>query len=223
MTKNKQGKIYRQNLSNRLGHWGVALSIISLILSGLGQMPIYKRYNIVKLPGAEWLGDYSITLLIHYIGGILLVFIVFYHMFVHFFKKEYDAIPKRGDVKESWKIIKAIMTNGEEPPSEKYLAEQRLAYIAIGVTVLSLVITGFIKIAKNAPIFSIPHSIVYISTTIHNIATFVLIFLIVAHIGAFIVKANRKLLPGMITGYVEEEYIKHRHILWYKKIKDKQQ
>lgn len=223
MMKNKQGKIYRQNLSNRLVHWGVVLTIFSLIISGLGQMPIYKRYNIVKLPGAEWLGEYSITLLMHYIGGSILVFIVFYHMFIHIFMKEYDAIPKRGDVKESWKIIKAMITKGEEPPSEKYLAEQRLAYIAIGVTVLSLVITGFIKIGKNVSIFSIPHSIVYISTTIHNIATFVLIFLIVAHIGAFIVKANRKLLPGMITGYVEEEYVKHRYVLWYKKIKDKQQ
>ncbi|WP_147532265.1 formate dehydrogenase subunit gamma [Bacillus marasmi] len=223
MMKNKPRKIYRQNLSNRLVHWGIVLSIFSLIISGLGQMPMYKRYNIVKLPGAEWLGDYSITLAMHYIGAILLIFIVFYHMFIHFFMKEYDAIPKRGDVKESWKIIKAMITKGEEPPSEKYLAEQRLAYLAIGVTILALVITGFIKIGKNVSFISIPHSIVYISTTIHNIATFVLIFLIIAHLAAFIVKANRKLLPGMITGYVEEDYVKHRHIIWYKKIKEKQQ
>ncbi|WP_052343527.1 cytochrome b/b6 domain-containing protein [Bacillus massiliigorillae] len=143
-------------------------------------------------------------------------------MFVHFFNKEFDALPKRGDVKESWKIIKAMMTNGEEPPSEKYLAVQRLAYIAIAVTVLSLVITGLIKVVKNVSDLSIPNSIVSISTAIHNIATVALVVLLVAHLAAFIIKANRKLLPGMFTGYVDEEYVKHRHILWYKKIKDKQ-
>jgi formate dehydrogenase gamma subunit len=219
MSKSKNEGIYRQSFSNRLVHWGVVISIFSLIISGLGQMPIYKRYNIVKLPGAEWLGEYSITLFMHYIGGILLVFIIFYHMFVHFFNKEYDALPKRGDVMESWKIIKAMVTKGEEPPSEKYLAEQRLAYLGIGITVLALIITGFIKVAKNVSLIHIPHSFVYVSTAIHNIATFLLIFLIVAHLAAFIIKANRKLLPGMITGYVDEEYVKHRHSLWYKQIK----
>ncbi|MDF2557884.1 MAG: cytochrome b subunit of formate dehydrogenase [Bacillales bacterium] len=221
MKRSKHGKIYRQSLSNRLVHWGAAFSIFSLIISGFGQMPMYKRYNIVKLPGAEWLGDYSITLLMHYVGAVILIFIVFYHMFVHLFQKEYDAIPKRGDVKESWKIIKAIITKGEEPPSEKYLAEQRLAYLAIGVTVLILVITGIIKVIKNISIAFIPHSIVTISTTLHNFATFFLIFLIIAHLAAFLIKANRKLLPGMITGYVDEEYVKHRHIKWYKKLVDK--
>lgn len=179
-------------------------------------MPMYKRYNIVKLPGAEWLGEYSITLVMHYLGAIILIFIVFYHMFVHFFKKEFDAIPKRGDVKESGKIIKAMITNGEEPPSEKYLAEQRLAYMAIGVTVLALVITGLIKIAKNVAFIHIPHSVIFLSTTIHNAATMILIILIIGHLAAFIIKANRKLLPGMITGYVDEEYVKHRHSKWYK-------
>jgi formate dehydrogenase gamma subunit len=221
MKKSKNGKIYRQSLSNRLVHWGVVITIFSLIISGFGQMPMYKRYNIVKLPGAEWLGEYSITLVMHYIGAILLIFIVFYHMFVHFFKKEYDAVPKRGDVKESWKIIKAMVTKGEEPPSEKYLAEQRLAYLAIGVTILALVLTGFVKVAKNVSFIYIPHFIVYLSTAIHNIATFVLIFLIVAHLAAFIIKANRKLLPGMMTGYVDEEYVKHRHSKWYKQLMNK--
>ncbi|WP_147534379.1 formate dehydrogenase subunit gamma [Bacillus marasmi] len=221
MKNSKLGKIYRQSWSNRLVHWGVAVSIFSLIISGFGQMPMYKRYNIVKLPGAEWLGDYSITLVMHYLGAISLIFFVFYHMFVHFFKKEFDAIPKRGDVKESGKIIKAMITKGEEPPSDKYLAEQRLAYIAIGITVLALVITGLIKIAKNVAFIHIPHSAIFLSTTIHNAATMILIFLIISHLAAFIIKANRKLLPGMMTGYVDEEYVKHRHSKWYKQINEK--
>lgn len=219
---NKKGKVYRQSVSNRIVHWVTALSIFLLIISGIGQMPVYKRYNVTKLPNAEWLGDYSITLVMHYLGGIALTFIVFYHIFVHFFKKEFDAMPKKGDVKESWHIIKAIITKGKEPASDKYLAEQRLAYLAIGIVILMLVFSGMIKVAKNVGVIYIPDSIIWVSTQMHNVGTFAIIFLVFAHLAAFAIKANRKLLPGMFTGYVDEEYVKERHSIWYEKLTDEQ-
>lgn len=219
MEKKNKGKVYRQSRSNRLVHWLTAASIFSLIITGFGQMPVYKRYNVVKIPGAEWLGDYSITLILHYIGAIVLIFIVIYHIFFHLLQKQFDIMPKRGDVKESVQIIKAMITKGEEPPSEKYLAEQRLAYAAIGIVVLFLILTGFIKIAKNANLFDVPQTLLTITTNIHNFSTIGLIVLIGAHLLAFIIKANRKLLPGMFSGFVDEDYVKHRHPLWYKKLK----
>ncbi|WP_260471914.1 formate dehydrogenase subunit gamma [Bacillus sp. HMF5848] len=215
--KYKSGKILRQSKSNRFVHWASALSIIILIVTGLGQMPMYKRYNITKLPGAEWLGDYSITLVLHYVAAIILVFVVFYHIFIHVLLKQFDIMPKKGDMKESWQIIKAMITKGEEPPSDKYLAEQRLAYVAIGVTVLALVFSGLVKMLKNSVM--IPDVISNIATGVHNVATVAIILLIVAHLAAFAIKANRKLISGMFSGYVDEEYVKHRHSIWYKKIK----
>ena len=132
----KSGKVLRQSLSNRVVHWVTAISIFSLIISGFGQMPMYKRYNITKLPFSSWLGEYSLTLVMHYIGAIVLIFIVFYHVFVHGIQKQFDALPKKGDLKASYHIIKAMITKGEEPPSDKYLAEQRLAYLAIGIVIM---------------------------------------------------------------------------------------
>lgn len=217
--KNKSKKVLRQSLSNRVVHWVTAISIFSLIISGFGQMPMYKRYNFTKLPNAEWLGDYSITLIMHYIGAVILILIVFYHIFVHLFSKEFDAMPKRGDIKESWVIIKAMLTKGEEPPGDKYLAEQRLAYLAFGITIMLLIVTGLVKMAKNTLFVTIPDVIVSASTHIHNIATGIIIFLIISHLAAFIIKANRKLIPGMFSGYVDEEYAKHRHSIWYTKLK----
>lgn len=216
--KNKQGKVFRQSISNRLVHWLTVISIFSLIISGFGQMPMYKRYNIVKLPNAEWLGDYSITLVMHYLGAIALIFIIFYHMFVHLLMKEFDIIPKRGDIKESLKNVKASLSKGESQPSEKYLTKQRLAYAAFGVAILALIISGLIKIAKNISLITLSEQIIFWATMIHNIATMMLIFLIIAHLSAFLIKANRKLIPGMLTGYIDEEYAQHKHSLWYKKI-----
>lgn len=218
--KNKQNpnKVLRQSLSNRIVHWMTAGSIFLLIISGLGQLPLYKRYNVTKLPNGEWLGDYFSTLNLHYIGAILLLFIIMYHIVLHVVRKEFDIWPKRGDMKESFLIIKAMLTKGQEPPSDKYLAEQRLAYLFIGVSVILLSITGVIKMIKNVPGVKMPYEVVFWIAHIHNFATIFLIIGIVGHLAAFIIKENRKLLPGMFTGYVDKEYVEHRHSKWYEKL-----
>jgi formate dehydrogenase gamma subunit len=221
MSKSKKSdvsKVKRQSLSNRFVHWMTAGSIFLLILSGLGQLPLYKRYNVTMIPGGEWWVDYFNTLVLHYIGAILLLFIIVYHIVLHLIKKEFDIVPKKGDVKQSFLIIKAMLTKGKEPPSDKYLAEQRLAYLFIGLSILLLSITGVIKIVKNVPGITIPYEMIFWSAHIHNFATIFLILGIVGHIAAFIFKENRELIPGMFTGYIKEEYVKHRHTIWYKKL-----
>ncbi|MFW5606583.1 MAG: cytochrome b/b6 domain-containing protein, partial [Campylobacter hyointestinalis] len=41
-----------------------------------------------------------------------------------------------------------------------------------------------------------------------------IILLIIAHLMAFIPKANRKLLPSMFSGKVDAKYTIQRHSLW---------
>lgn len=219
----KSKKMKRQSFSNRFVHWLTAGSIFILILSGLGQLPLYARYNVDKLPGGSWWVEYFNTLTLHYIGAILLMFIVAYHIVLHLIKREFDILPKKGDVKKSYLIIKAMLTRGKEPESEKYLAEQRLAYLFIGANVILLLITGIIKMLKNTSAMTLPYEVIMWSTHIHNIATVLLILGIIGHLAAFIFKENRSLLPGIFTGYVKEDYVKHRHSLWYREIKEKEE
>lgn len=221
--KKNNNKVLRQSGANRFIHWGSALSIILLIITGLGQLPLYKRYNIAQLPGAEWLGSFFSTLHVHYLAAAFLIFVVSFHLFYHSLRKEYDFIPRKGDLKESYLIIKAMLTGKEEPPAEKYLAEQRLAYLFIGLNVLVLILTGIIKVIKNIEGTELPQLLITVSTHLHNLSTVLLIFGILAHLAAFLVKANRPLIKGMFTGYVDEEYAKHRHSLWYNRIFAKSQ
>lgn len=214
----KKGKILRQSRVNRFVHWTTALSIFLLIITGLGQLPLYPRYNVTKLPGAAWLGNYYITIDLHYLGAIGLMFAVSFHIFNALVRKEFDIFPRRGDLKESYLIIKAMFTKGKEPASDKYLAEQRVAYLFIGVSVLLLIVTGVIKMIKNVPGVDIPYSVLYWNTALHNIGTGLIVFGIIAHLGAFLIKENRAMLPGMFTGYVNRDYVMHRHSLWYKKL-----
>ncbi|NLP43386.1 MAG: cytochrome b/b6 domain-containing protein [Peptococcaceae bacterium] len=212
-------KVLRQSRVNRFIHWGTAISIILLIISGLGQLPLYKRYNITKLPGGEWLGSFYNTLDLHYIAAVLLIFVVSFHLVYHGLRREFDILPKKGDLRESYLIIKAMLTKGEEPPADKYLAEQRVAYFFIGINVLVLIGTGMVKVIKNLNGVTLPQFIIAFSTHLHNLATVLLILGIGAHLAAFIFKANRPLLRGIFSGTVDEKYAKERHPLWYKRIK----
>lgn len=218
MINPKHSKILRQNLANRFVHWTTALSVLLLIITGLGQLPLYTRYNVTKLPGAEWLGNYFITINLHYLGAIGLIFVASFHIVYAFARREFDIFPRKGDMKESYLIIKAMLTKGKEPASDKYLAEQRVAYLFIGLSLVLLIVTGLIKTFKNIPGVDLPLSLLYWNTALHNLGTGLIFFGIIGHLAAFLLKENRPLLPGMFTGSINREYVKHRHSLWYAKL-----
>jgi formate dehydrogenase gamma subunit len=211
-------RIRRQSLTNRIVHWLVALSTFALFFSGFGQMPMYARYGLAGLPGMAWAADYGVTLVSHYLAGAVLTFAVVYHVVDAILSRRYTILPKRGDFKESVQIIAAMLGWGQEPPSHKYLAEQRLAYAYIGLNTLVLVVTGIVKVAKNMPGASIDPAIVFWSTTAHNAAAMLLLLGVIGHFAAFAIKANRALLPAMFDGTVERAYARHRHPLWYREI-----
>ncbi|PKM81574.1 MAG: hypothetical protein CVU89_08755 [Firmicutes bacterium HGW-Firmicutes-14] len=207
-------QIERHCLTVRFIHWTVTLSTFLLIFTGFGQMPVYRRYMVDQLPGMAWTSDFAVTLNLHYIAAAVLIFASVYHLVYHGLRRDFSILPRRGDLKQSYLIMKAIVTGGKEPPSHKYLAEQRLAYVFIAISIGVTIITGIFKVLKNMPSVSFSDGFLDGVTMLHNIGTFMVIFGIIAHLGAFIIKENRKLLPGMFTGRVCLDYAEHRHPLW---------
>lgn len=217
-TKSEKKQIVRHSPTVRIIHWTVTISVFLLIFSGIGQMPMYKRYMLDQLPAMAWTSDYTVTLILHYVAAMALMAAAVFHLVYHGLRRDFNIIPRRGDLKESYLIIKAILTKSKEPPSHKYLAEQRLAYVFIAGSIALTIITGLIKVLKNLPSVSISSETLYWTTLFHNIGTFLVVFGIIAHLGAFIIKENRILLPGIFTGKVDLGYIKHRHSLWYQEL-----
>ena len=182
--KNREN-VKRHGLSVLFVHWAVAVSTFILIFSGFGQMPMYKRYMLDRVPGLSWVSDFSVTLSIHYWAAAALVFAIAYHLVFHVMRREFDILPRRGDIRESVQIIMAVFGYGKEPENDKYLAEQRLAYAFIGFSLLILVLTGIIKILKNLPYINFSESFIFWITQLHNLGTFLIITGIIAHLGAF--------------------------------------
>jgi formate dehydrogenase gamma subunit len=215
---NDRGTVKRHGLSVLLVHWTVAVSTFVLIFSGLGQMPLYGRYMVDRIPGLSWVSDFSATLVMHYWAAALLIGAVVYHLVFHGIRREFDMLPRRGDLRESGRIIMAALGFGEEPENDKYLAEQRLAYVFIGFSLILVILTGILKVFKNLPYINYSEGFAFWITLLHNIGTVLVIIGIVVHLGAFLFKANWPLLPGIFTGNVNREYAKQRHGIWYRRI-----
>ena len=65
-----------QNLTNTRvmglpSRWIYLTTTFFLVLSGFGQMPIFKRYYIADIPGLGWLAKFFVTHYIHYLGAIV--------------------------------------------------------------------------------------------------------------------------------------------------------
>lgn len=216
----KEKKVKRHGFAVPFAHWLVAVSTFLLIFSGLGQIPLYRRYMVDTLPGLGWTSDFEITLIIHYIAAVVLIFAVVFHLVFHALRREFDIFPKKGDVKESIIIIKAMFTGEKEPPSDKYLAEQRLAYVFIGFVLLLAIFTGIFKALQNLPGLAFSPVFLSVMTHLHNLATVLIIVGIVVHLAAFAFKSNRPLVPAIFTGKLDLKYVKNRHKIWYEKMLD---
>lgn len=214
-------KIMRHNSAVRFTHWVTALSIFVLLFTGIGQMPVYKRYNVDQIPGFAWSSDFLTTLHIHYIAALILVFISIYYLTYLITTKSFDILPKKGDVKESVIIFASMLGLAPEPENGKYLAEQRLAFAVTAFSVLMLIVTGLIKVYKNLPGTYLSAPWIFWSAQLHNLFTFILLFSIIIHLLAFLIKDNRPLVPSMFTGKIAKDYVERRHKLWLAELEGK--
>ena len=206
--------VQRHSLTVRLTHWLIAISGIVLLFSGFGQMPMYKRYNVVKIPGLAWSSNYEITLLIHYIGAAFFCAAILFHLVYHFRRKEFGIAPRKGDIGESIRGFKAMFGLGVEPAHDKFQAKQRIIYTIIGLTSLSLVVTGLIKSYKNIGAIVLDPIFLQWTAFIHTGTGMFFMVLFLAHVAALLLKQHRPLIPSMFSGRISAEYAHSHHSKW---------
>jgi len=214
----EEGVILRHSLVERLEHWVLALSGFILVFSGFGELPMYKRYMVTEIPGLSWAGDYYINLKIHYLAAIVFISVMVFHALYHGWLGHRGLLPRKGDFRGSAKTILSMFGFGEEPKADKYLPEQRLAYVYLAGIGLILVITGVFKVLKNLPGVYFPPWFITAVTLIHTFATMFFLLGIIAHVAALVFKVNRPMMKPIFTGKMDLEYARYRHPIWYEKL-----
>lgn len=64
--------------TGKLRKYIYSITFFFLVLTGFGQMPVYKRYYISDIPGLDWLSQFYITHVMHYIASSVLIALAVY-------------------------------------------------------------------------------------------------------------------------------------------------
>jgi hypothetical protein len=75
------------------------VSVAALLFSGIGQMPIFKRYYLADLPGLAWTADFMITLVIHYIAAAVFLALVSYYLVTRLMTRSLSPIGRKGGIR----------------------------------------------------------------------------------------------------------------------------
>lgn len=190
----------------RLNHWAVALLFICAGLTGLAIFHPAFYFFSALFGGGSWA-----RILHPYFG--LLMFIGFAILFVQVWRDNFWIAEDTEWVKRSPDLLK-----GDEdamPPVGKYNAGQKLVFWVFGISLVLLLITGFMFWRPwFADFFPIP--LRRIAVLIHAISATVLILGVIVHIYAAIwVKGS---VQAMTRGTVSESWARRHHSMWYRKI-----
>lgn len=215
--------VIRHNVLELIEHWAIAISGLVLLLTGIFELPVGKRYYIINVPGLGWSADFITSLYLHYAAALVFTGAAMFHVFYHGFRGEKGLLPQKGDFSESITVIKSLFGFGEEPPMRKYLPEQRLVFVGMAFIILMLIISGFVKTYKNIYAPDMSYAVVLLATWIHNIF-FILFFLaFLAHMAAIALRPNWPMVRGIFTGKVNLDYARHRNSLWLAEIEPVQE
>lgn len=190
----------------RLNHWAVALLFICAGLSGLAIFHPSMYFFSTLFGGGPW------TRILHPFFGLLMV-IGFVFLAGQVWRDNFWTREDSEWVKRSPDLLK-----GDEeamPPVGKYNAGQKLVFWIFGISLLLLLVTGFMFWRPwFADAFPIP--VRRIAVLIHAISATVLIISVIVHIYAAIwVKGS---VRAMTRGTVSEGWAQKHHPLWYRKI-----
>lgn len=198
--------IQRYRDGDRMNHWFIALMFFLAALSGLAFFHPSLFFFSNLFGGGQW------TRILHPFLGLLMVlgFLLF------FFKIWRENLINDHD--RAWMKHAGRMLHGDKagmPPVGKYNAGQKFVFWAMALSLLVLVVTGFMFWRPwFAPLFSIP--VMRIAVLLHAIAAVVLVLSVIVHVYAAIwVKGT---VRAMTRGTVTENWARLNHPLWHEEM-----
>ena len=202
----------------RINHWGMVISIFTLIVTGFyiaGPFTVYEGETVKKF----FMGDVRF---VHILFGVFLSFIFIWRVYLAFFSKfhaDWKDFFAFTDWPNTVKQLKFYALVSKEPAEHKYLygPMQSLAYGGLMVMILFIVLTGVILMGAgyHAGLTGLIYKIVKpfenlvgglaMVRWIHHILTWCFILFIVVHIYMafwYDVIFRQGTVSSMISGFV---------------------
>lgn len=198
--------ILRYKDSTRMNHWFVALLFVAAALSGLA------LFHPTLFFFSNLFGGGQLTRILHPFLGVLMVL----GFIVLFFTVWRENLIGRAD--REWLRHAGEMLKGQKenmPAVGKYNAGQKLVFWAFAVSLLLLLVTGFMF---WAPYFFhlVPVTLRRLAILVHSVSAVVLVLSVIVHVYAAIwVKGTTR---AMTRGTVTEGWARLNHPLWHREM-----
>jgi len=198
-----EARIIRHPLAERLFHWVMAASVLTLLVTALG-------------PVLGWNFDW---VTIHWIAGIVLTLAVLFHILRAIFVLDFwSMMVDREDMRNVWRSVAWTVAGGGAAPTKpgKYPLMQKLFHWGMAGWLLVLIATGLLMLAKlDTPFWQrdpywlseFTWGIIY---TIHGYFALTTVTLLMMHI-YFAVRPDKIfLLRSMLVGWVtRRDYVEN--------------
>jgi len=196
--------VERFNTAERVLHWFVAASFLTLLLSGLG---LYSRlfHGYFTLFG----GGAGAILAHKYAGGIFFV-----SSLMLFFNHAKEMFSFDEDDRKWFRSLGGYLSKDPEHfNSGKFNAGQKGFGIFMGIATFLLGVTGVINWIPA----SFPRALVQFSLLLHGLLFLAFVMLMVVHVYLTTI-GNPGTLDGMLYGNVRRIWARRHHPKWYKEI-----
>jgi len=192
--------------ATRMNHWYVVLMFIAAALSGLAFFHPSLFFFTAFFGGGQW------TRILHPFFGLAMV-LGFAFLFFTMWR---ENVLDRADREWLAKAPEMLKGNKEGMPAVgKYNAGQKLVFWAFAVSLLLLLVTGFMFWSPWFVHF-FPITLRRIAVVVHAASAFVLVISVMTHIYAAIwIKGTMR---AMTRGTVTEGWARLNHPLWHRKM-----
>lgn len=192
--------------ATRMNHWYVVLMFIAAALSGLAFFHPSLFFFTAFFGGGQW------TRILHPFFGLAMV-LGFAFLFFTMWR---ENVLDRADREWLAKAPEMLKGNKEGMPAVgKYNAGQKLVFWAFAVSLLLLLVTGFMFWSPWFVHF-FPITLRRVAVVVHAASAFVLVVSVMTHIYAAIwIKGTMR---AMTRGTVTEGWARLNHPLWHRKM-----
>ena len=206
-------RIERFTPFERSAHWSNAIAFSTLAISGL--VMAFGKFLLLPVLGGTLYGGLTWLLktLHNFAGPVFAVSLAI--IFLTFVK---DNFPGRGDLRWLLKAGGAFSKSGDEPPSGRFNAGEKVVFWG-GVFFLGvIVVASGLVMDKLIPNLVYERATMQVAHMVHATATVLMMCMFALHIYLGTI-GMRGAYRAMRTGYVGDAWAREHHEYWYEDVK----